>query len=69
MRLSNTEQLVVREAEEARERALRGLEHGSDPIMLAQDFGAAGELYAEAGTLIAARAREEQKRAAKGARP
>ena len=62
MRLSNMEQMVVREAEEARTRALRGLEHGADPILLAQDFGAAGELYAEAGKLIATRAREAQRK-------
>jgi hypothetical protein len=63
VKLTSTEQMVVREAEEARGRALRGLEHGDEPIMLAQDLAAAGELYMEAATLIATRARAAAKKA------
>ena len=69
MKLSEIEQLVVKEAEEARVRALSYLEHGSSGILLAQDLGAAGELYSEAAKMIATRARLEEKRANGKARP
>lgn len=61
------EQTVVREAEEARARAMRGLEHGSSAILVAQDFGAAGELFSEAGKLLATRVREEERKAKRAA--
>ena len=61
MRLTKMEQMVVREAEEARARAMRSLEHGSDPIVLAQDFGACGELYQELGSMVATRVRAAEK--------
>ena len=62
MKLSDIEQLVVKEAEEARTRALAYLEHGESGILLAQDFGAAGELYSEAAKMIATRVRLEGKK-------
>jgi hypothetical protein len=58
MKLASTEQLIVREAEEARTRAMQGIEHGTDPIIVAQDLRAAGELYAEAGDALALRVRQ-----------
>ena len=61
MKLVDLEQLVVKEAEEARTRAMSYLEHGSSGILLAQDLAQAGELYQEAAKLIATRIRVEQK--------
>lgn len=59
MTLTQTEQTVVKEAEETRGLALRELEHGDDPIVLAQLLGSMGELYSEAGKAIALRVRAD----------
>ena len=57
MKLEQMEQMAVMEAEESRTLALRELEHGEDPILLAQLLGSMGELYSEAGKAIALRVR------------
>lgn len=59
MKLEQMEQLAVKEAEETRALALRELEHGDDPIVLAQLLGSMGELYLEAGKAIALRVRAD----------
>lgn len=59
MKLEQMEQLAVKEAEETRGLALRELEHGDDPIVLAQLLGSMGELYSEAGKAIALRVRAD----------
>jgi hypothetical protein len=54
-------QLLIQQAEELRTRAFEALEHGGDPIILAQDLRAAGESYCEAADEIARRARAAAK--------
>jgi hypothetical protein len=55
-------QLLIQQAEELRTRAFDALEHGGDPIILAQDLRSAGESYSEAADEIARRARTVAKR-------
>ncbi len=61
MKLAPVEQLVLREAEEERGRAMRHLEHEADGIVLAQMLKSAAESYSHAAELIALRMRVEAK--------
>ena len=61
MKLAPVEQLVLREAEEERARAMQHLEQGEDGIIFAQMLKSAAESYSHAAELIALRMRVEAK--------
>jgi hypothetical protein len=67
VKLTQEETQVMQEVEEARTRVLRGLEHGGDLVVLAQQAGEWGDLVLELASLLVVRAKRENPRAAKKA--
>lgn len=65
MTLTQTETLVVKEAEETRQMVMALIDRTGEPILVAQLLGSMGELYTEAAKMIALRARKEAKAAKK----
>jgi hypothetical protein len=61
VRLTQEEQQIVREAEEAGSRAMRSLEHGTDAVIVAQQLAETGELFLEAASHILVRGKHEAK--------
>lgn len=69
MALTPTEQLVLQEAEQARERALRQVERTTSLVVLAKDLQAAAQAYEHAAHLIAMRHRAAAKMDLAGGEP